>query len=557
MKKLLLIAFLFISLVSNCQQVSELTKGLVFHWKGDEWGNNRDEVSGISGTATATYPVLSRDGSGRRSLSFNGSSDYVALPTIPAFGTGDFTVIVKFKITSTSTNSWLIGGNGDAFGLYVSGSDLKVRAFKFGVGATIASTYALSLNTDYVCSYTRSGTTGTLYINSVSNNTGTDSNNYTGLSESTMYAGYYAAYGSGSISLVRIFNYALTPTQIANYSRPEYAIEWVDRGATGAELITATADRDFSSDTGWWTKEAGISIADGVAHFTAVADAKGVYHNPVFTVGKNAIVTFTVKNYTSGGLRLADAVTGTVRTANGTYSEKFTAALAYLTISALGTTTADLDDVSAKQAGCILDLNAEGVGRQNISTRSNGYWWDAVNNVAATVSGATVVIPPASNLSATFFNGTTSNVAFTGISPVLGATDRTYSAWVNRQATTSLQMIIFSGNNGATGGSYMYIYQDKFTIGNNSANAGYSTTALSLNTWYHLVVVLRSGLTTYYVDGVKDGTGSITMNTLSGNTYIGKYHDGSYLFNGIIWNCALYNYAVSDETVKLLYDLGR
>ena len=36
---------------------------------------------------------------------------------------------------------------------------------------------------------------------------------------------------------------------------------------SGAELITNAADRDFSSDTGFWTKGVGWTISDGAANF--------------------------------------------------------------------------------------------------------------------------------------------------------------------------------------------------------------------------------------------------------------------------------------------------
>ena len=52
----------------------------------------------------------------------------------------------------------------------------------------------------------------------------------------------------------------------------------------GAEAITAAADRDFSSDTGFWTKSAGWAIGSGVATKTGSLGAN-LYRSALLTIG--------------------------------------------------------------------------------------------------------------------------------------------------------------------------------------------------------------------------------------------------------------------------------
>lgn len=91
-------------------QLASLQKGLIFHAPLDEWHSSMDLVSQTAGVKTDVYNVLDRRGSGRRSLSLNGTSDYVTLPTIAAFGTGGFSVVIKFRANGLSGTQCILGG---------------------------------------------------------------------------------------------------------------------------------------------------------------------------------------------------------------------------------------------------------------------------------------------------------------------------------------------------------------------------------------------------------------------------------------------------------------
>jgi hypothetical protein len=66
-------------------------------------------------------------------------------------------------------------------------------------------------------------------------------------------------------------------------------------GASQTEQIFASSanndDNDFDTDTGWWTKQANVTIpGTGVCVFTARAVAAGLYRGTAFlTVGKTTM----------------------------------------------------------------------------------------------------------------------------------------------------------------------------------------------------------------------------------------------------------------------------
>lgn len=109
----------------------------------------------------------------------------------------------------------------------------------------------------------------------------------------------------------------------------------------------------FDADTDW-TKDAGVTIAAGVATFTAVANGLGLRQSQAFTAGTIYKVVYTVSGFTAGGVRAVisggTSVNGTTRTANGTYTEYLTAVTGNNTFGfeAVGSTTLNIDNVTVQ-----------------------------------------------------------------------------------------------------------------------------------------------------------------------------------------------------------------
>jgi hypothetical protein len=105
-----------------------------------------------------------------------------------------------------------------------------------------------------------------------------------------------------------------------------------------------------------------------------------------------------------------------------------------------------------------------------------------------------------------------------------------------------------------------------FGDGKGQGSAGYrrsreGTTALSLDTWYHVAAVVRGETDmSVYVNGVEDGGpysgsgGSLAY--ANGNASIGTCHYANIYFSGDIDDVRLYERALSSEEIQRLYQAG-
>jgi len=63
---------------------------------------------------------------------------------------------------------------------------------------------------------------------------------------------------------------------------------------------------------------------------------------------------------------------------------------------------------------------------------------------------------------------------------------------------------------------------------------GSSTPVLTTGTWYHVALVRSSGTVTLYVNGVSNGSATVTGNITASNLVVGGYYSTSYLYNGYL-----------------------
>ena len=119
----------------------------------------------------------------------------------------------------------------------------------------------------------------------------------------------------------------------------------------GPEMIV---NGDFATDT-VWTKGAGFSIAGGRAIRIVDASTSGLSQPVAFVAGRSYQLVFTVLNFVSGQFlpRFTGGTNrnGSLRTANGTYTETLLANAGNITIQffASATTLADIDNVSIRE----------------------------------------------------------------------------------------------------------------------------------------------------------------------------------------------------------------
>lgn len=120
--------------------------------------------------------------------------------------------------------------------------------------------------------------------------------------------------------------------------------------ASGTEIIPTSADQTGSSDTGYWTKDAGVTVSSGF-NWPNLADGRQLYRPLALTAGVLYRVTWTISSLSAGGMRIyAGGNTGPVRSAAGTYTEYIVCGTTNTTLSTfnVGTTTATVSSISWK-----------------------------------------------------------------------------------------------------------------------------------------------------------------------------------------------------------------
>jgi hypothetical protein len=134
---------------------------------------------------------------------------------LTAFGTGDFSVSTKVRAASFSGNPRVFGAavNGFELALVSTGT---IRSSKNSVGNNAESSGIISVFEDVVVGYTRSGTTGTYYINGVPSGTITDSFDYSvGISAVGAAASGASTLLNGNLKWSRVYSTALDATAMA------------------------------------------------------------------------------------------------------------------------------------------------------------------------------------------------------------------------------------------------------------------------------------------------------------------------------------------------------
>ncbi len=172
---------------------------------------------------------LSEDKSGNSGVNVlvhnaSGTGNSATMPALAALGTGNFTVagIVSFDATSAGADQLMVGIPNAAAGfvLSVKVSTSRIAAGKNGTGYTSATNGTnLSALTDFYFAYTRSGTTGTYYINGVADGTCTDNFDYTATGVVALLQGNATVTSGMKMRNCRIYSVALDATGVlADYN---------------------------------------------------------------------------------------------------------------------------------------------------------------------------------------------------------------------------------------------------------------------------------------------------------------------------------------------------
>ena len=119
-------------------------------------------------------------------------------------------------------------------------------------------------------------------------------------------------------------------------------------------------------------------------------------------------------------------------------------------------------------------------------------------------------------------------------------------AWGDEAAGERRSILVW---NGGSGNPHVY-----FSGFGSSANIG-GDTELSAGVWYHAAITVDSGEVNIYLNGVKDGSGSATLNSFTGTTgRIGNTGTDNEDFYGKIPIARVYDTVLTSAQIKANYD---
>lgn len=190
----------------------------VAEWKMDEGvGTSIIDTSGIGNTGTISGATFTQGKIGK-SLSLNGTSDYVSIPTYSY--TTNATISVWVKGSYTNGNQIIVGSpNSIALGLYNSGSDKALIGSSISGKAVGISNNFINDSWNHLTVVFDNSGNATYYCNGqLLSNSGT--NSWTWSSGAYIGRRDSGSYFKGQIDQLKIYNYARTPAQVAyDYNR--------------------------------------------------------------------------------------------------------------------------------------------------------------------------------------------------------------------------------------------------------------------------------------------------------------------------------------------------
>jgi hypothetical protein len=394
---------------ATCLKIQQDSTGPAIDAGGGYMVNEQGRQDHVANTMSAPY------------YRFDGVNDVITVADDADldWGSGDGAIelLIYFPVVSSS-DLFIITRLTDANNrlmVYYDGPNLEIL---FTSGSTVMAnaktTWTATAERWYHIVWTfENGVSNQIYINGVSQTLDLV-NSYTGgamnLAVAMEFGKYSSTYSQIVLGKVKHWNVHLSATEVKElYSGASVPFKY--KGANQTDVVTNGA---FASDSGW-TKESGWTIAGGLG-VCATSSTAAIYQT-AFTTGKKYRVTYTVSAYSSGGVYwdsqggaatgVADT-DGTLRSANGTYTEELVVKGTLLVFRGKTGVTTDLkiDNVSAVQIGAVAEYDGSGVGAATWDDKSG-------NDLHGAVSGATVENAPADADSGLTYEEGTFTPAFT------------------------------------------------------------------------------------------------------------------------------------------------
>jgi hypothetical protein len=565
--------------------------GMVAYYNLDEnTGTTVTDSSGFTNTGTSTnmtWGTTTGPGLFFANTSygtFNGTSSRVALTVsqLPAANAAQsMSAWVKITALPGSASSIVaLTGASSAMKLGLSSSQLRVLR---NDGTALVSTSAPSTGTWHHVAYTWDGTTNTLYVDGVAV-TSTTTHDSAAVTAAFVGATSAAAdFFNGSIDEVRIYDRALTATDVSALALGQMP---------GAGIATHTFNDAYSAAIG--TNIADLVIASGTVAGSSAISIEGSWLNYGGRFTGTGTVTLTsggAESLLSGGSRFS-ALTINRSGANYTLKDRlwipngtFTLttgriqlssyimhvgamALAAGTTFTTGTGTVVFDSLSNQTLpssiltayyGLRLEDPSEAglVGYWKLDEASGASARDASGTGNAGTLSSTVKWTSGSgsvgfdNPAAASFDGASAYVtAGTTSLPATNAA-QTISAWVNIASAPGTSSIV--SMTGASSAVKLGLSASTLRVIRNDGTALISTTAPSTGAWHHVLYTWDGSANNLYVDGVAVApTATAHDSGAVSGAFIGASSASADFFNGKIDDVRIYSTALTATQIAQL-----
>jgi len=193
---------------------------LVGWWKLN--GNASDSSgNGNNGTISGAVPTNGQTGLSNTAYSFNGSGQYITIPTVHDIAQGTIGLWAKLASTQPSVNFYIFSHPGGATNnrIYINTNSTGTSVnSRLGTGTTIGSS-SITASTWHFLVLTWSGTNATLYIDGTDATTTSVFSGFTATVPSS-YLGCFSNAGgeciNGSVDDVRIYTRALNGSEVSS-----------------------------------------------------------------------------------------------------------------------------------------------------------------------------------------------------------------------------------------------------------------------------------------------------------------------------------------------------
>ena len=328
---------------------------------------------------------------------------------------------------------------------------------------------------------------------------------------------------------------------------------WVRNGGNNSTIKLGKLSLKQVDPNDRWTLGTGWAYGDSKIVAT---NASGTFCTQagILTSGKIYKVTYTVQNLTQGRVRFRDSlVSGTTRTANGTYTE-------LITVGGTGFALQGLTD-DGGFTGEIVNIMAEEQKyvASNLKLNSGNY------------KSADPVIVSTKSVD---LDGSEEYLEVQDNELLRGLSNLTISTWVKLSSKGAFDKIIdYSGAEGNVNRKYRLMLNTsankfQFQIGDadDTVYSVSSTTDPDLNRWYNVICTFQgsgSNRLKIYVNGVLEASGSAAdsvaeiSNTADGNLRFGSNsYSVANLFHGKLDELAIFNAALDSSQVSAVYNQG-